>query len=135
MKTTSNGRWPPNFIIRLIWPKHVLYILQMKMTSNGRQPQNIKSGISCFLDHTQILNLDLGDQIKFFKYFKWRRPPMEEVLKIFKVEYLSNHLLDLPKILSLTSDVQIMMYKSYKWRQPQNIQRETAYWFIIKFKI
>ena len=31
---------------------------------------------------------------KVFKYFKWRRPPMEDDLKILKVEYLSNLLLD-----------------------------------------
>ena len=34
------------------------------------------------LDHTQMLNLDLGDQSKLVKYFKWRRPQMEEDLKI-----------------------------------------------------
>ena len=43
------------------------------------------------LDHTQIVNLDLGDQSKVFKYFKRRRSPMEDDLKILKVEYLSNH--------------------------------------------
>ena len=38
------------------------------------------------LDHTQILNLDLdlGDQSKVFKHFKWRRPPTEEDLKIYE---------------------------------------------------
>ena len=36
---------------------------------------------NCFLDHTQILNLDSGDQSKVFKYFKWRQPSMEENLK------------------------------------------------------
>jgi hypothetical protein len=25
------------------------------------------------------------------KYLKWRRPPMEDDLKILKIEYLSNH--------------------------------------------
>ena len=45
------------------------------------------------LDLTQILNLDLGDQSKVFKYFKWRRPPMEDLKKSI-VEYLSNHSMD-----------------------------------------
>jgi hypothetical protein len=36
------------------------------------------------LDHTQILKFDLGNQRKVFKYFKWRRPPMEDDLKISK---------------------------------------------------
>ena len=38
--------------------------------------------INCLLDHTQILNLDIGDKSKVFKYFKWRRPPMEDDHKI-----------------------------------------------------
>ena len=32
---------------------------------------------------------------------KRRQPPMEEDLKILKVEYLSNHWLDFPQILNL----------------------------------
>ena len=47
------------------------------------------------LDHTQILNLEFGDQSKVFRFFKWRQPPMEDDLKILKAEYLSNHLWDL----------------------------------------
>ena len=54
------------------------------------------------MDHTQILNLDLGDQNKVFKYFKWRQPPMEDDLKILKVEHLSNQLLDPTQILNLS---------------------------------
>ena len=38
------------------------------------------------LDHTQILNLSLDDQTIFSKSSKWRRPPMEDDLKILKVE-------------------------------------------------
>ena len=55
------------------------------------------------LDHTQILNLYLDDQTIFYKYLKWRRPPMEDDLKILKVEYLSNHSSDPPQILNLSS--------------------------------
>ena len=61
---------------------------------------------NCLLEHTQILNLDLGNQSKVFKYFKWRQPPMEDDLKILKVEYLSNHLLDPTQILNLRLDYQ-----------------------------
>ena len=53
------------------------------------------------LDHTQILNLSLYDQPKFWNS-KWRRPPMEDNLKLLKVEYLSNHLLDRTQILNLS---------------------------------
>jgi hypothetical protein len=31
-----------------------------------------------WLDRTQILNLNLGDQTKLYKYFKGRRSPLEE---------------------------------------------------------
>jgi hypothetical protein len=41
------------------------------------------------LDHTQVLNLCLDDQIIFYKYFNWRWLPMEDNLKILKVEYIS----------------------------------------------
>jgi hypothetical protein len=51
------------------------------------------------LDPTQILNLCLDDQTIFCKSFKWRRPSIEDNLKILKVEYLSNHLLDPNEIL------------------------------------
>ena len=51
------------------------------------------------LDSTQILNLDLSDQSK---YFEWRRPPMEDDVKILKVDYLSNYLLDPTQILNLS---------------------------------
>ena len=45
-------------------------------------------------------------------------PPMEDDLKILKVEYISNHLLDLTQILNLSLDDQIILYKFFKWRQP-----------------
>ena len=37
------------------------------------------------LDHTKILSLSLDDQTMFYKYLKWRWPPMEKDLKILKV--------------------------------------------------
>ena len=43
------------------------------------------------LDHTQILNLSLYDQTILCKPLKLRKPPVEDDLKILKVEYLSNH--------------------------------------------
>ena len=42
---------------------------------------------------------------------------MEEGLKILKLEYLSNHLLDHNQILDLSLDDQTISYKSSKWRQ------------------
>ena len=43
---------------------------------------------------------------------------MEDDLKILKVEYLSNLLLDLTQILNLSLDDQTIFYKSLKWRRP-----------------
>jgi hypothetical protein len=57
-------------------------MLEMKRTSNGRRPQNIKQNIKCL---------------------KWRQPLMEDDLKILKVEYLSNHLSDPTQILNSSS--------------------------------
>ena len=43
---------------------------------------------------------------------------MEDDLKILKVEYLSNHLLDPTQILNLSLDDQTILYKFFEWRQP-----------------
>ena len=47
-----------------------------------------------------------------------RQPPMEDNLKILKVEYLSNHSSDPPQILNFSSGEQTKNKKSSKWRQP-----------------
>jgi hypothetical protein len=44
---------------------------------------------------------------------------MEDDLKILKVKYLSNHLLDHTLILNLSLDDQTIFYKFLKWRLPQ----------------
>ena len=56
----------------------------MKTTSNGRRPQNIWSWIT-HQTKPQILNLNIGDQIKVKNFLKWRWPPMEDDLKIRKL--------------------------------------------------
>ena len=64
---------------------------------------------------------------------------MEYDLKISKVEYLSNHLLDHTQILSLCLDDQIIFYKYFKIRQTSmeeyikwNISA-TSCWIMLKF--
>ena len=44
---------------------------------------------------------------------------MEDNLKILKVEYLSNNLLDHTQIWNLCLYDQTIFYKSLKWRRPQ----------------
>ena len=71
-----------------------------------------------------------------------RRPPIENELKIFKVEYLSTHLLDHTQILNFSLEDQTRFYKSLKWRWPpmeddlkylkwNNLA--TTFWSILKF--
>jgi hypothetical protein len=62
--------------------------------------------------------LRLRYQSKVFKYFKWRRPPKEDDLKILKVEYFSNYLLDQTQTLNLSLYDQTIFYNSFKWRRP-----------------
>ena len=57
---------------------------------------------SPLMDLAQILNLSLDDETIFYKYFKWKWPPMEDNLKILKLEYLRNHLLDYTQISKLS---------------------------------
>ena len=70
--------------------------LQWKMTSDYKK-LNISATST---DFPQISKLSLGDQTKTKRTSKGRRPPMEDKLKILKLEYLSNHWLDLPQILN-----------------------------------
>ena len=60
-------------------------MFQMNITSNGRRPQILKVEYlsNHWFDHTQILNLNWGDQTKVYKYFKWRWPPVEEKVQSF----------------------------------------------------
>jgi hypothetical protein len=80
-------------------------IVEMKTTSNGRRPQNIKSWISQqpLIRSSSNFKLMLRRPNKDIKYSKWRQPPLEDDLKILKVEYLSNHSLDPPHIFNLIS--------------------------------
>ena len=68
----------------------------MKTTSNGRPPQNIKSGISQqpLIGSYPNFELRLKRPKKSVQILQWRWPPIEDDPKILKVEYLSNHLLD-----------------------------------------
>jgi hypothetical protein len=72
-------------------------------------------------DLPQILELRLGDRTKNINawneddlYLKWRRHPMEDDLKILKVGYLRNHLLDHTQILNLSSYDQTIFCKYLK---------------------
>ena len=82
----------------------------MKTTSNGRRPQNIKSGIS------QQPLIGSYSNFKLSLRLQWRRQPMKEDLKILKVEYISNHVLDHSQILNLNLDDHF--YQICKWRRP-----------------
>ena len=75
-------------------------------------------------DLTKILNLSLGWPTNIYKCFKWRRPWMEDDLKILKVEYLSNHWSDPTQIrkislfLNLELGDQSEVFRYFKWRRP-----------------
>ena len=62
----------------------------MKTTSNGRRPQILKVEYlsNYWSDILQILNLDLCDQNKLYKCFKWKQPQMEDDLKFETEAYM-----------------------------------------------
>ena len=95
-------------------------MFERKTTTNGRRPQNIESWIS---QHPLVwfssnFKLKLTGLNKNQKCLKQRWPPMEGDLNIFKVEYLSNHWLDLPQILNLSIGDQNKMENCLNWRWP-----------------
>ena len=87
-------------------------------------------------DFPQILNTSSWDQaivkkgfnednIQMKMTFKWRRPLMEADLKIWEIEYLSNHWSDLPQILNISSWDQIEFTKGLneddlQWKMTYN---------------
>ena len=76
----------------------------MKTTSNGRRRQIIKNGISQqpLNEFSSNFQLKLRGPNQNKKYSKRRRPPMEDDLKILKLEYISNHWSDFPQTLNLS---------------------------------
>jgi hypothetical protein len=127
MKTTSNWRRPPTeedlkisqqqLVGSYSKLKHELFgsnqsvqMYQMMTNSYGRWPQNMKSRIYQQPPVGSYSNLKLellGSnqsaqmyQMKTTSNGRW--PPMEDDLKIWKVEYLNNHWLDLTQILNLS---------------------------------
>ena len=63
-------------------------------------------------------NFDLGGQIKVFKYFEWRRPPIQNNIKILKWNNSATAYLIILKFYALSLDDQTIFFKSSKWRRP-----------------
>ena len=82
-------------------------MLQLKTTSNGRWPQNIKNWISQQPIIGSSSNLKHKLRGPNQNQNAWNEgPPMKDDLKILKVLYLSNHWSDLPQIWNISSEEQ-----------------------------
>ena len=90
-------------------------MLEMKKTSNRRRPQNIKSWISLQPMARSFSNfkLKVRGPNQNHKWLKERQPPMEEDLKIIKVEGLSSRWSDLLQILNLSFIILIIWLMSF----------------------
>ena len=81
----------------------------MMTPSTGRQPQNIKSWI--------YQRPDIGSSSNFLnltrtgKCLKWRRPPIEDELKLLKVGYVRNYRVDIPRIPQMEEDLKISKFE------------------------
>ena len=74
--------------------------------------------IQICLPHSALSwNLSLAEDRKSFS-LQDGATEWQDNLKILKVEYLSNHLLNHSQIFNLSLDDQAIFYKSLKWRQP-----------------
>ena len=77
-KVKRNVRPPPmEDDLQMLWK------LNMKTTSNERQPQNwkVEYQSNYWSDITQIWNLGLWDQAKCYGNSKWRQTPMKDELE------------------------------------------------------
>ena len=92
-------------------------MFETKTTTNGRQPQNIKSWISQqpLIWSSSNFKLKLREPNQNHKCLKGRWPAMEEDLKILKVLYISNHWSDYPQILNLSLGYQTKT--KYAWNK------------------
>ena len=124
--TTENGRWPQNMKSRISQQPLVRSYSNMKLkltglnlkvkrchmkmkskktTLNGRWPQNMKSRISQqqlvrSYSNLKLKLIGLNQRIQRCQMkmtSNGRQPKMEDDLKIWKVEYLSNHWSDLTR--------------------------------------
>ena len=88
----------------------------LKITSNGRQPQNIKSGLSQqqLIGPYSIFKLSLRRPKQSVQILQMKTISIGRRPQILKVEHLSNHILDCTPILNLTLDEKIKFYKSFK---------------------
>ena len=89
-----------SFKLKLSRPNQNLKLVIIKMTSNGRWPQNINFGISQqpMIGSSSNFKLKLRGPSKIRKCSEWKWSSMEDDLKILKVEFLSNHWSDLTLI-------------------------------------
>ena len=125
-----------------LWPKRSLQIIQMKTTSQGRRPQNIKSRISqqpLFRSYPNFkLKLMWPKQnlqiIQMKMTFHGRQPQNR------KVEYLNNPCSDLSQILNFCLCDQSEVFKYLKWRRSPSednltsIQSRISQWPLLRFK-
>ena len=102
--------------------------LQWKMTSKHE-----KLSISALIGSSPNLKYKLMEPCQSRKRFQWRRPTMEDDLKLGKFEYLSSQWLDFPQILNISSWEQTKVKKDFnedylqckmtsKGSWPQNIK-------------
>ena len=90
-----------------------------KVTSNGRPPHKIKSGIyeQPLIGSYSNFKLKLKWLNKNWKCLKLRQPQMEDDLKILKVKHLRNYWSDLPQTLNLCIGNQTKIRNCSKWIQ------------------
>ena len=104
--STTTGRILLKFETEAMGSNQSVQRYQMKTTSSGRRPQNMESGISQQPLVRSYSNLKLEliwsnqsvqrYQMKMTSNGRW--PPADDDLKIWQVEYLSNHWSDLTQI-------------------------------------
>ena len=129
---TSNGRRPPMEEYEKIW--------KVEDINNHWSEDDLKIWKVEYLsnhwsDLTQIWNYGnlklklIGSNQSVQRYqmkmtSNGRRPPTEDDLKIWKVEYINNHWSDLTQILNWSYSVQrYQMKTTSNGRQPQNMKR------------
>jgi hypothetical protein len=98
--STTTGRILLKLKLKLIWSNHNGQRYQMEMTSNGRRSPmeddlNMKSGIyqQPLVGSFSNLKLKLWDEIRVYKGIKWRRPPVEDNLKIWNISASTGRIL------------------------------------------
>ena len=85
-----------------------------------------------FLRYSTCYTLRFWDQPKIRNRLQWRRPSLEDDLKVLQVEYIRNHWSDHPQIWNLSLGNVTKIKDCLQWRQllMEDVRKILRFWYL-----